>query len=94
MASRLADLRAPHVPDGPQVHKSTSTQVDLSTSIQGHKSTSVPDEAQPRYQRRTYHVRPDQIDRIEAAAFQGKLDISEVVRRAIDAYLDGQQVHK
>jgi len=84
MASRLTELRSGHLA-AVEVNESASPQVDKST-------------IRERYQRRTYHIRPDQIERIETAAFYRKLDISEIIRRAIDTYLDpedpGLQVHR
>jgi hypothetical protein len=83
MASKLADLR-----------RTSEAAAPDTSSKQVHKSTSLPQPEKPRYQRRTYHLRPDQIERIEAAAFHQRLDISEVVRQALDAWLDNGPVHK
>ena len=73
MASKLVELRTQKTSDGQLTNKQTSQHVNNTTT--------------PRYQRRTYYLRPDQIDNIESTAFHNKLDISEIVRRAVDAYL-------
>lgn len=86
-------------------NKKTSIQADLSTSIQVNKTTSShvdtetsvltgkqPGAPAARFQRKTYYLRPDQVERIEWVAFHQKLDISEVVRQAIEAHLQNQAI--
>lgn len=85
--------------------KETSKQVDMSTSKQVDKPTNghvdmmtsgladkQPGASAARFQRKTYYLRPDQVERIEWVAFHQKLDISEVVRQAIEAHLQNQAI--
>lgn len=57
---------------------------EASTSGQVDKAISPP---KPQYTRRTFHIRPDQVKAIRRYSYEQELDISEVVRRALDAFL-------
>ena len=41
----------------------------------------------PQYARRTFHIRSDQVKAIRRYAYEEELDISEVVRQALDSFL-------
>lgn len=43
------------------------------------------------YRRGVYFVRPDQLDGLKKKAEKQKRDLSEVVREAVDGYLEGQK---
>jgi hypothetical protein len=70
----------------------TSGLVDKQTDLQADMPTSRLVNGAPRFQRKTYYLRPDQVERIEWVAFHQKLDISEVVRQAIEAHLQNQAI--
>ena len=56
----------------------------VSVDGQGDKGAGLD---RPEYVRRTFHIRAEHVKAIRRFAYEQELDISEVVRRALDAYL-------
>jgi hypothetical protein len=67
--------------DGPQVHKTTSTQVVKTKNLQVHKSTK------PLVEKYTTHLPPDIIKQIKMRAIQEERSDYEIVLDAVQNYL-------
>lgn len=70
------------VPPGPPTPQGVSSPAAAHESQQFPRKRSTAD----LYRRQTYHLRPDQVERIRAEAFHTRRKISEVLRDIIDQY--------